>query len=139
MTDTSPDPTTEATPSVWRAVAPIIGLPVAFFGVLAIILANAGAGIEADHLTHAADHVREQMDGAETEQVSRAVLPVRNASIIAWVDYDADDWSMCLFTSDGSPTAEGSHHLIFDGTGEYVVQHGSCPDTRTLDIPGSKD
>jgi hypothetical protein len=127
------------TPLTWRKAVAIMLAPAATLTALFLIDPIFGDDIEADHLTQAADHVRVQMDGADTDQVSRTVLPMRNASIIAWVDYDTDDWSMCLFTSDGSPTAEGSNHLIFSGTGQYVVEHGSCPDTRTLDIPGQKD
>lgn len=133
------DETEEFTPLTWKKAVAIMLVPTSVLSALFLIDPIFGDDIEADHLTRAADHVREQMDGAATDQVSRTVLPMRNASLIAWVDYDTNDWSMCLFTSDGSPTAEGSNHLIFSGTGQYVVEHGSCPDTRTLDVPGQKD
>lgn len=136
--NTSPDSTAgeKAAEKPPLNLGPLIPLGM-FFAVMtgALVYTSVGnsARFEDDRLTGSADLVREQMDGSPTDQITRVVMPTRGAAQLAWVEYDADDWSMCVSVGDGRP--DESRFLIFGEAGDYAIQDGICPDDRTLDTP----
>lgn len=120
----------------WTGLIPIALIVAVGLSALLYVTLGNSARFNDSWLTSSADHIRTQMDGSPTEQITRAAIPPRNSNITyrGWTNHDDTQWAMCLNTGEVDDDNE-TRHLIFTATGPYRIRNGACPAIRTLTAP----